>query len=344
MTTTQLKGTPAVYVGTYRKYNNGDISGAWLYLANYATYADFLAACGRVHKDEKSPEFMIQDSECFPDGLDCMEWMSEEEFNDVKTAMSEQAQEQDAERPSLQILDYSERAFAVVGDTKPVKDALKRMGGRFNGRLSCGAGWIFPNKAREAVTQFIANGTTTESKQERTPDEGAQFKAWLKEYAAQGVDDYGVKNAVGAVKIDGHYWLIDKPSIENRFCFHDEGPQYDQYKSLTSDDSKMRQYFKAENLSKFDEKIERIEQGDKYSHDKRVWRKNTDYCHQLRLRFYTHSWDSQDEGEILCTDEEKQLILKALQYGRKCFENRLDAYLKRYGTSKIHTWSYWADA
>jgi hypothetical protein len=49
----------------------------------------------------------------------------------------------------LQIVDYSEKAIAVIGDTKPVKDTLKGLGGRFNFRLSCGAGWIFP-KTREA--------------------------------------------------------------------------------------------------------------------------------------------------------------------------------------------------
>lgn len=29
---------------------------------------------------------------------------------------------------------------------------------------------------------------------------------------------------------------------------------------------------------------------------------------------------------------------------RKAFRKRLDTYLKRYGVSKLHTWSYWADA
>lgn len=45
----------------------------------------------------------------------------------------------------MEIINYSEKAIAVVGgDTKQMKDHLKAMGGRFNPRLSCGAGWIFP--------------------------------------------------------------------------------------------------------------------------------------------------------------------------------------------------------
>lgn len=46
----------------------------------------------------------------------------------------------------LRLVDYSEKAVAVVGDTKAVKELLKSMGGRFNSHLSCGAGWIFIKK------------------------------------------------------------------------------------------------------------------------------------------------------------------------------------------------------
>lgn len=55
----------------------------------------------------------------------------------------------------LQIVEYSEKAFAVIGNTKEYKDDLKKLGGRFNARLSCGAGWIFSNKQREAVEAII---------------------------------------------------------------------------------------------------------------------------------------------------------------------------------------------
>lgn len=51
----------------------------------------------------------------------------------------------------VQIIDYSEKAIAVVGDTRSIKDTLKALGGRFNGRLSCGAGWIFSKKKEQEV-------------------------------------------------------------------------------------------------------------------------------------------------------------------------------------------------
>lgn len=50
----------------------------------------------------------------------------------------------------VQIIDYSEKAIAVVGETRAIKETLKTLGGRFNSHLSCGAGWIF-SKAKEAT-------------------------------------------------------------------------------------------------------------------------------------------------------------------------------------------------
>lgn len=50
----------------------------------------------------------------------------------------------------VQIIDYSEKAIAVVGETRAIKDTLKTLGGRFNAHLTCGAGWIF-SKSKEAT-------------------------------------------------------------------------------------------------------------------------------------------------------------------------------------------------
>ena len=78
-----------VYVGTYRKYNNGNLDGAWIDLNKFKNYDAFIAECKRVHKDECDPEFMIQDHE-LPDGLGCGEWLSRKEFDDIKEACKPQ--------------------------------------------------------------------------------------------------------------------------------------------------------------------------------------------------------------------------------------------------------------
>jgi antirestriction protein len=58
-----------VYVGTYAKYTEGSIEGAWLDLADYAGKADFITACRELHKDEEDPELMFQDYEGVPSSM-----------------------------------------------------------------------------------------------------------------------------------------------------------------------------------------------------------------------------------------------------------------------------------
>ena len=60
------------------------------------------------------------------------------------------------EAKGVKIIDYSEKAIAIVGETRAIKETLKTLGGRFNSHLSCGAGWIF-SKAKEATLREALN-------------------------------------------------------------------------------------------------------------------------------------------------------------------------------------------
>jgi len=58
------------------------------------------------------------------------------------------------------LIRYSEKALALFGDTKPIKDQLMALGGRFNPKLSFNggksAGWIF-SKSKEAELRNLLN-------------------------------------------------------------------------------------------------------------------------------------------------------------------------------------------
>lgn len=58
----------SVYVGTFKKYNEGNLFGKWLMLGDYYNYEEFIQACRELHEDEEEPELMFQDWEC-PDEL-----------------------------------------------------------------------------------------------------------------------------------------------------------------------------------------------------------------------------------------------------------------------------------
>lgn len=60
------------------------------------------------------------------------------------------------EAQGLQVIDYSEKAIAIVGETRAIKETLKTLGGRFNSHLTCGAGWIF-SKTKEATLREALN-------------------------------------------------------------------------------------------------------------------------------------------------------------------------------------------
>ena len=60
----------------------------------------------------------------------------------------------------FEIVDYSEKAIAVFGDTKAVKEQLKELGGKFNPALKHGdgkrAGWVFSRKQADKVRALLA--------------------------------------------------------------------------------------------------------------------------------------------------------------------------------------------
>lgn len=90
-------------------------------------------------------------------------WQEEQHTGKKQETKRESTKEQPAQEcnkeaeeiGSFKIVDYSEKAFAVVGDTREIKDTLKQHGGRFNPSLTVGgskcAGWIFSKKNLDAV-------------------------------------------------------------------------------------------------------------------------------------------------------------------------------------------------
>lgn len=112
--------SPAVYVGTYGKYNSGSIAGAWLYLEAYADKEDFLAACSELHKDEHDPEFMFQDFQCFPRSYygessikdELWDWLALDEDDRELLAVYQEHVRDEAD------IDEAREAFQGKADTK----------------------------------------------------------------------------------------------------------------------------------------------------------------------------------------------------------------------------------
>ena len=74
--------SPALYCGTYGKYNSGSFNGMWVNVSTFDSYEDFIGFCKAIHADEEDPEIMCQDFANIPDSL-YHESMGEEEFNKI---------------------------------------------------------------------------------------------------------------------------------------------------------------------------------------------------------------------------------------------------------------------
>ena len=75
--------SPALYCGTYGKYNSGNLSGMWVDLSTFDDYEEFINFCKAIHADEEDPELMYQDYENMPDSL-YHESMGEKGFNKIE--------------------------------------------------------------------------------------------------------------------------------------------------------------------------------------------------------------------------------------------------------------------
>jgi hypothetical protein len=58
-------------------------------------------------------------------------------------------------------VDYSDKALAVFGDTRLIKDELKALGGRFNPKLTYSeqkqAGWIFSKSKEQELRNLLTD-------------------------------------------------------------------------------------------------------------------------------------------------------------------------------------------
>ena len=79
---TNCSDSPALYCGTYGKYNSGNLSGMWVDLSTFDDYEEFINFCKAIHADEEDPELMYQDYENMPGSL-YHESMGEEGFNKI---------------------------------------------------------------------------------------------------------------------------------------------------------------------------------------------------------------------------------------------------------------------
>ena len=59
----------------------------------------------------------------------------------------------------LTVEEYSARSLVVRGDTETYKTGLMKLGGKYNGGLKGGGGWIFSKKYEDKIRTFVKEGS-----------------------------------------------------------------------------------------------------------------------------------------------------------------------------------------
>ena len=161
--------------------------------------------------------------------------------------------------------------------------------------------------------------------------------------------NYYRKEVEQIAEIKDGYLIVDKPRIKTSFCF---GSGWNGISSLEEDEiandlaNQARtdeDYFLEENLQELNKRIKVLEDSlisDADSFNKVVLIKNGFNQYSVAARRHAEYWD---EEYTEATEKEVKEILSLYVSVRENFKRRLSIYLKKYGLTKINSWTYLRD-
>jgi len=148
---------------------------------------------------------------------------------------------------------------------------------------------------------------------------------------------------------DGSICSIDKPHIETRFCFgYGIYREEDEAAKAAKMAGESEQYF-------FDENVRLaglVAKAEAIAAARTVYVAPKYYSQDEDCKLVCFGIADDDRGELAMRNNhgreighaDRELIVGGLRAAEEKFEKRLRTYLKRYGLSKVQTWTYWADA
>lgn len=158
-------------------------------------------------------------------------------------------------------------------------------------------------------------------------------------------------------------FAIEKPSIKTSFCYGfgfcgvSSEEEEEAANAMARKAEEDVEYFKAENLRGLEVRIKQLEEiAEEMGHnwaegshprymiiiDRRYYGQDED-C-KLRAFSIDDTFNPMHRDSAICYDVDFVCALIAgYQEVKKAFEKRLNTYLKRYGLSKVESWSYLSD-
>lgn len=225
---------------------------------------------------------------------------------------------------------------------------------------------------KEAVQTKEDESTKTEAPKPAKVDRDMLRAEFAKAWNSQRMIDYCVNKVAAYAELPGGELItVDKQSIETRFCFGESGYDADDARKMAAHARTSCDYFKAENMKEYRDMIKALEEAktmegrqvatlpkrghyNGQSADCRLrfveWKRLSEVLDDLGGSAFLADLPGQTvkageywEYKILTADE-IDIIINAWKRAAAAHEKKVDAYLKRYGTSKVHAWTYWRDA
>lgn len=149
---------------------------------------------------------------------------------------------------------------------------------------------------------------------------------------------------------DGRIVNIEKPRIQTDFCYGESG--YDAaeaadraYRARSSED-----HFRRANLRELKSGIDFLSRNPElncgYMENQHVVVSQAYYDRPRIAAIHYCSLFDRDGKKVLdeVSEEDRERLLEGYRKAYAAFEKRINAYLKRYGLSKVTSWTYWRDA
>lgn len=163
---------------------------------------------------------------------------------------------------------------------------------------------------------------------------------------------YSIRKAARLVLLDnGSLVRIEKPTIKKDFCFgyslstHNT-ESYDKANEMAEVAIANEEYFVRENLKDMLEIREKLTGHSRDYGNNLIYPcvyPNAEGVEEVSSLLFRKEWDIREGGYTKLSENEIEVFIEAYDLEIEAFQKRLTAYLKRYGLSKINSWSYWRD-
>lgn len=174
-------------------------------------------------------------------------------------------------------------------------------------------------------------------------------KVWKDE----GMRDFCEKQFFGAVEISDGMICLDKEKVKTRFCYgEDGGESLNRAISNCYAVEHKLEVFIRENIKRIERDIydlkEMLKEINQTCWIRRAWIGNKYSGESNKLKFWTILYSGREDaykgGIRQATKDDLEKILKLYEEFKEYRIKQCKTYWKRYGGSKLHTWTYWENA